>query len=489
MNSESQKLCESLVPLVYVKQGVQACQMRQNKIRTLIQHKKLPDEGWDDQTIEMLLQELSTMDSNNFPSNCGVGEREGRIYSDMVARRHYRLSHGIGRSGDISAVQPKAAGSSLLMKLTNCLALDVIKLSGIQSVAGCFVVPMATGMSLLLCLLALKSRRPDAKYVIWPRIDQKSCFKSMITAGFEPIVIENILTGDELSTDIEMIEKKIVELGSEKIVCVMTTTSCFAPRTPDKLEEVGSICKKYNVPHLVNNAYGLQSSKCTHLIQQAARIGRIDVFVQSLDKNFMVPVGGSIIAGFDASFIQDISKSYPGRASASPSMDLFITLLSLGAKGYKQLLKDRKDMYIYLKDQLEQCAQRNNERLLGVKGNPISMAMSLTDVEGKTVTEIGSMLFTRFVSGARVVSMDSKDTNIGGLTFHNFGSHYNDYPCSYLTAASAIGTNKQDVDTFINRLDQVLKKFKKVKNVQTDAAKTCDEITQSSEIKTEVSNT
>jgi len=41
-----------------------------------------------------------------------------------------RLSHGIGRSGDIAAVQPKAAGSSLLMKLTNCMVLDAIKMAG-----------------------------------------------------------------------------------------------------------------------------------------------------------------------------------------------------------------------------------------------------------------------------------------------------------------------------------------------------------------------
>lgn len=39
----------------------------------------------------------------------------------------------------------------------------------------------------------------------------------------------------------------------------------------------------------------------------------MDVFVQSLDKNFMVPVGGSIVAGFDEQFIQQISKSYPGQ--------------------------------------------------------------------------------------------------------------------------------------------------------------------------------
>ena len=41
-----------------------------------------------------------------------------------------RLGHGIGRSGDIAAIQPKAAGSSLLMKLTNALVLDCIKRCG-----------------------------------------------------------------------------------------------------------------------------------------------------------------------------------------------------------------------------------------------------------------------------------------------------------------------------------------------------------------------
>ena len=47
-----------------------------------------------------------------------------------VACSILRLSHGIGRSGDIAAVQPKAAGSSLLMKLTNSMVLDAIKLAG-----------------------------------------------------------------------------------------------------------------------------------------------------------------------------------------------------------------------------------------------------------------------------------------------------------------------------------------------------------------------
>ena len=45
---------------------------------------------------------------------------------------------------------------------------------------------------------------------------------------------------------------------------------------------------------------------------QASRVGRVDAFVQSTDKNYMVPVGGAVIAGFDAKFMEKISKLYPG---------------------------------------------------------------------------------------------------------------------------------------------------------------------------------
>lgn len=48
------------------------------------------------------------------------------------------------------------------------------------------------------------------------------------------MVIENILEGDELRTDLEAVEKKIEELGAENVLCVHSTTSCFAPRVPDR---------------------------------------------------------------------------------------------------------------------------------------------------------------------------------------------------------------------------------------------------------------
>ncbi|XP_072262472.1 O-phosphoseryl-tRNA(Sec) selenium transferase [Pyxicephalus adspersus] len=472
MNGDSFSAGEQIVSPAYIRQGREARRSHEQLIRLLLEKGKCPQEPWDESTIELFLQELAVMDSNNFLGNCGVGEREGRVASSMVARRHYRLIHGIGRSGDIAAVQPKAAGSSLLNKLTNSVVLNVLKIAGARTATGCFVVPMATGMSLTLCFLTLRHKRPKAKYIIWPRIDQKSCFKSMITAGYEPVVIENVLEGDELRTDLNSVESKIQELGAENILCVHSTTSCFAPRVPDRLEELAEICAKYDIPHIVNNAYGVQSSKCMHLIQQGARKGRIDAFVQSLDKNFMVPVGGAVIAGFSNSFLEEISKMYPGRASASPSLDVLITLLSLGASGYKNLLTERKEMFTYLSSELKALAEKHNERLLETVHNPISLAMSLknlNDEGGTAITQLGSMLFTRQVSGARVVPLGTSQT-VNGYAFKGFMSHSNNYPCAYLNAASAIGIKKQDVDMFIKRLDKCLRLCRKEKHLGAQTA-------------------
>ena len=58
---------------------------------------------------------------------------------------------------------------------------------------------------------------------------------TLFNLGFEAVVIENRLEGDELRTDIEAIKQKIEELGAENVLCVMSTTSCFAPRVPDRL--------------------------------------------------------------------------------------------------------------------------------------------------------------------------------------------------------------------------------------------------------------
>ncbi len=152
MNSKSLELLEKFAPKTYIHQAHQNEISHENEIRILIEKVnkiffilikfqievfsfshlkcKIPENSWPNERIELFLKHLSIMDSNNYAKSCGLGEREGRIYSDLVSNRNYGFSHGIGRSGDIAELQPKAIGSSILNKLTNELLIDFLKISG-----------------------------------------------------------------------------------------------------------------------------------------------------------------------------------------------------------------------------------------------------------------------------------------------------------------------------------------------------------------------
>lgn len=259
----------------YVQQGLQNIGHDYHQYQILVELCKLPKHGWNDQMIELFIQQLSLMDSNNFSSNAGVGEREGRVYSSLVARRHYYLAHGIGRSGDIVEVQPKAAGSSIMYKLTNKLAAHALTIAGLSNQFSCIVFPLATGMTISLCLNALKSQQAaERRYVIWPRIDQKSCFKSILSSNLIPIIVDPILINGEMVTNVEEIRKICSERSSE-IFAVLSTTSCFAPRQPDQVDKIAEICKEFNIYHVINNAYGLQCEVISKLINRAALKGTV----------------------------------------------------------------------------------------------------------------------------------------------------------------------------------------------------------------------
>lgn len=385
---------------------------------------------------------------------------DNHAISDLVRRRHYNLGHGIGRSGDIAENQPKASGSSLLNQLTNSLLLDLIRMVGIRSTKKCILLPMATGMTIMMCLLTLKAHRMDAKFVLWSRIDQKSCFKCILTANLVPIVIDPLRNEDELQTNLAEFENQIHKLGAHNIVGIVSTTSCFAPRGCDDVEALAVLAKNHNIPHVINNAYGLQSTFLTHQVEQASRAGRVDLFIQSTDKNLLVPVGGAIVAGSNKKLVDDVSKRYAGRGSSSQTLDVFMTLLSLGATGYMQLVQDRKDNFIYLRQKLRNLSTRHNEKILITKRNPISVAMTLENFDKAKVSMIGSMLFTRGVSGCRVISTTDSKT-IDGHKFPGWGSHIsssNNTP--YITAAAGLGIVKHEIDSFIDKLDKILLKVR-----------------------------
>jgi len=60
------------------------------------------------------------------------------------------------------------------------------------------------------------------------------------------------LDGDELRTDIAALEDALRKHTTDfphACVVVMTTTSCFAPRAPDRVDDVATLCHKYGVAH------------------------------------------------------------------------------------------------------------------------------------------------------------------------------------------------------------------------------------------------
>lgn len=473
MNSDVFRLAEGLVPASYIRQGEQARHAREAQLKSLLSQRRLPDKGWDEGTLELVLHELALMDSNTFIDNAGVGEREGRVICPLVSRRHYGFAHGIGRSGDIAEPQPKAAGSSLMYRLTNLLATDALRRAGTAGVRESLVLPLATGMSVTLTLLALRQLRPEATHVVWPRIDQKSCAKAVAAAGLKLVAIENVLEGDELRTDVPAVEASIRKLKSHKVLCVLSTTSCFAPRVPDRLLEIGRLCADLGVAHVANNAYGVQCASCCKAIAAASRHGRLDAFVQSTDKNFLVPVGGAIVATADTSghgdaLLRALKSTYPGRASVSPILDLFCTLLHLGADGWSALLSQRTAIFPQLRERVSQLALKHGERLLETPHNSISMAVTLTARDGgRAPSALGAALFTRLVSGLRTVSPDETPKVVCGVEFRSYGAHADGCASAYFTVACALGTTEGDVELFLKRLDKALAEWKKPTSTKT----------------------
>ena len=217
MDVESYKYCERMVSKAYVANGREAKRSNTKELRMLLEHRKMPAEGWNSAMVNLALSELSAMDSNNFRHTAGVGEREGRVFSPLVEQRCFGMSHGIGRSGDIAAEQPKATGSTIVAKLANELGRDALAIAGLPNVKDCVVIPMATGMTLALCMQAMRSTRPTADKVIFTRVDQKSCIKSILFGGFKPVVVQNVLEVDELVTDVDGGKRGRIGIRNETI--------------------------------------------------------------------------------------------------------------------------------------------------------------------------------------------------------------------------------------------------------------------------------
>ena len=468
LNNKEKDIIESFIGKSYNQIGKELMSSHENIFQNILNTRSIPDEPLNQNTINYILNYISNMDSNNGPYHIGIGEREGRIISNLVNQRNYGLVHGIGRSGNISDLQPKACGSSLLVQLTNSLLKNLLKSIGMSFIKDIIILPFATGMALTLSYLTLRLVKPKAKYIIWSRIDQKTCLKCIITSGFEPLIINpipNKKNDYEIETDIEQIKAVINKYGVDNILCITSTTSCFAPRCYDNIEEISKICYEKKIFHVINNAYGIYCTKIIDLLNKADKIGDISLIVSSTDKNFMVPVGGSFIYSSNEDLVQKIKKNYPGRASISPIIDLFITFLEMGKNKYKALIKERKEKYDILIKKMEKVAIKFGEKIIAMNGNKISILFTLKNIVEKSgnkdAKEIGSMCFNRQISGVRIItSSKGEKKNIGGYDFLNYGSSCDDYKyLPYMTFSCAIGIKDEEIDGFVNKIDKIFENF------------------------------
>ncbi len=90
---------------------------------------------------------------------------------------------------------------------------------------------------------------------------------------------------------------------------------------------------------------------------------------------------------------------------------------------------------------------------------PPAAAAAAAAAAHRATTFFGAMLWTRGISGTRVIAPGSgKSTVVGSVAFEDYGSHCaGGYPHAYLTAAAALGATEQEVELFAARLSKALK--------------------------------
>ncbi|MFX1394676.1 MAG: O-phosphoseryl-tRNA(Sec) selenium transferase [Promethearchaeota archaeon] len=413
-------------------------------IKILFEQKSVPKKPWSDEQIEFLLQVLSNMDTDKDLNAARVGEREARIASKLHLKTSGGFCHGVGRSGFLTAPQPKAPGASIMYEISNFLAQNFLKNFGLPNIKNAIIVPLCTGMSLALCLGALKPDWNDHKLinkrkVIVPRIDHKSILKAIDLVGCSVNIVNGKLFGDAVRIPIENIKAKL----DDDCFAIISITSFFPPREHDDIKEISKLAKEHDLVHIVINAYGVQSTDWMKLIRSAIDAGRVDVIIQSTDKNFLTPVSGALITSPYEDTITKISQAYAGRASATPIVNFLISMLSLGLNGYQNLMEEQKKNRELLEKRLKETAKKINEKILEIF-NPVAVAISLEKLKKEQLTALGGALYNLRVTGPRVYNPEDD----------NFGMCCDHYPIPYIVMNAAIGAKSTDIITAIERFEK-----------------------------------
>ncbi|TFH29641.1 MAG: O-phosphoseryl-tRNA(Sec) selenium transferase [Promethearchaeota archaeon] len=452
-----QKLAHLGVPDHMLLRSSIGFQAHWKSITNLFDQRALPEEPWDESKIKQLLSILNFLDSDKDPGSIRIGEREGRIATPYLADLCGNFCHGVGRSGNLTAAQPKAAGASLLQNLTNKLVLSLINSVGIPNLKGALTVPMGTGMSIALSLRGCFNhfgvdlhRHPD---ILMTQVDHKSPRKGIEFIGGTIQTIpgkfgKNYYAEEGVYVDMEDLHQ-MYDSHRDSASAIVSNSAFFAPRVPDNLKKIAKFAQDHNLIHVINNAYGIQSKELSTFIRKAIDAGRVDAIIQSTDKCFLTPVGGAVITSPTEEIINSISQAYAGRASASPVVQLLVSLLSMGKSGYRQKMEEQQKNRLHLEHQLLSLANSHHERIIACN-NPVSCAMTLSHLSSEKIGELGGYLYNMRVTGPRVVNIHQTDFGTCTTKEELMNSAIN----SYIVMNAAIGVDPHHITEAILRLDE-----------------------------------
>ena len=436
-------------------------------IENILNHRKILNEPMEDYEIELFLKLLSLMDTDKDKKSLRIGEREGRIASELQNKLVAGFCHGIGRSGNLTDPQPKAPGASIMYSITNSLLTSFLNKLGLP--VKCIGTPVSTGVSISLCLSAIR-KKYNCNTVIYPYASHKSPIKAVSFSGMKMRLVETVLSEDKESVyvPIEHIEeaikkeidnninnninnlyknniynninKKSRNNSYEYIPCVLSTLTFFPPRDSDNIVEIAKICEEYNIPHIINGAYAIQSKHYIDMLRKALKY-RVDAVVSSSDKNLLTPIGGGIIYSKDESILKKISKSYPGRACASPIVNMLISLLAIGFNNYKKLMEQQVKSKSLLDELLVNIAKETNNKLLNTN-SPIASCITTK----LNPVELAGKLYSLRITGPRGVSKNDK-----------FGNCYlGKFPYNYIVLNAAIGVEDSDIINAVDKLRKII---------------------------------